>query len=113
MRPLHLREWPLFHALWELGHGTPSDLLEALAEERAADLHTVRAMLESFVTEGYARSERSHGVGEAGDRLEIVTFIPVATPEDALRTAWPQLRELMLDDGRYLDLFRQIVGEGD
>lgn len=103
----------MFHALWKLGHGTPSDLLEALSEERVADLHTVRATLEDLVTEGYARSDRSQGIGEGGERTEIVTYFPIATPEEALRSAWPQLRELMLDGGRYLELFRQLVDEGD
>lgn len=111
MRPLHLREWPVFHTLWKLGRGTPSDVLEPLVEERVADLHCVQAVLEDFVAEGYARVERSEEVGRDDEFVEVATYIPVVTPEEALRIAWPELRELMLDGGRYLEVFRQMVGE--
>jgi hypothetical protein len=114
MRPLHLREWPIFHTLWKLGSGTTLQVLRALAEEHVADRHSVRAVLERFLADGYARSETHHEPhnerGEQGERIEIVTYFPVVSPEDALRTAWPQLRELMLDHDRYLEFFRGLVG---
>jgi hypothetical protein len=124
MRPLHLREWPIFHALWKLSSdperssegATTLQVLRALAEEQVADRHSVRAVLEGFVADGYARSETHHErqpheePDQQSARIEIVTYYPLVSPEDALRTAWPQLRELMLDHGRYLELFRGLVG---
>jgi hypothetical protein len=109
MRPLHLREWPLFHTLRKLGSGTASDVLRALAKEQPADLHSVRAGLRELEDEGYACSEPSHFQDEDGKRVEVVTFFPVVDVETALRTAWLQLRKMMLDDDRYLELFRGIV----
>lgn len=118
MRPLHLREWPIFHTLWKLTSdpdrssdgATALQVLRALTEEQVADRHSVRAVLERFVADGYARSETHHERGEQGERIEIVTYFPVVGPKDALRTAWPQLRELMLDHDRYLEFFRELVG---
>ena len=50
---------------------------------------------------------------EDGNRTETVVYHPRVEPEAAIRAAWPPIRELMLDDGRYLDLFRSVVGGED
>jgi len=109
MRPLHLREWPILHTLWKLGHGTADDVLDALMTEHVADRHSVRATLQDLTTEGYVEAETTSGRDREGERVEITTYSPIVGPEDALRTAWPELRERMLDRDRYLEFFRELV----
>lgn len=113
MRPLHLREWPIFHTLLRLGQGTAADVLQALSREQVADRHSVRATLQTLAAEGYLHAERTTETDGDGQRLERVTYTPAVTPEEALRTAWPELREVVLDGGRYLPFFRELVERED
>ena len=111
MRPLHLREWPVFHALWKVGQGTAPEILRTLAEEIPADRHSVRATLDDFVAAGYARAESRKVTDDEGRRAEVVVYAPVVDVEEALRILWPQLREVVLDRDRFLDSFRRLVAE--
>ncbi len=111
MRPLHLREWPIFHALWKAGQGTAPEILHALAEETTADRHSVRATLDDFVADGYARAEGRKVPDGEGREVEVVVYSPVVPVEDALRILWPQIREMILDRDRYLELFQRIVAD--
>lgn len=72
-------EWDLLEALWERGHSTARQVVEAVQGSRGWAYSTVKTMLDRMVEKGLVHARQVGNVWE---------YTPALEPKEARRTAW-------------------------